>query len=751
MTEAMPKNRLIFAARALFGDRKTVPLFKLVIYSFFIGAFWGCGSNALFAEERKGLYHLTKEAIGEGFPNPPNEYRLVQYQLNDKVLERYPRYGIGGFMAFFYQELYQQNAPERIASLVDAANQRNMPVWLADDFGYPSGMAGGRVVAENPDFEVRGMGRIVKEGNGPDAIVLDLPEGAERFLTAMLYPMVDGAPNLSLGEPIAVSGDRVDAHGLTGPWRLSAFVSVIRDNNVQAQSTMAQFGHTGRYPDLLNRQAVASFLSHMHEPIVAGIPDLSSKVEGFYTNEPQLMQLHWSIEKEAPFACVPWNSHLPAKFREMHGYELAPTLDALFEGNELVSRRTRIHFYQTVAELFTDSFARQIRDWCADRGIASSGHFLLNEYLSMHVGAYGDLMKFASEFDLPALDIGIPNPDRFHDFPYEQTKFFSSVAAWKERDAVICLLDPIIGGGGLLRLSPAMPLLLNSTNRAFLHGANLFSSYLPLDPVDTSDARGRGQRAAGYTPEEFAGLNDYIGRIALVLRGARRETAVALYYPIEMFQAEYKPSRQHWHKLVPDHRERQAHWEGIESALLTADIDYNIVHPEALVGGLVSEGAFRVGTASYRYLVMPGIEMLSREAMDRIHEFEAAGGVVLWVDARPQAGIYGRDDAGIQLAFEQAPVIVADGIASRIHEPYASSFSLRFEPGPDRLAVARFYRENQKIYFLVNISGERLNVSARGSSGEKATLLDPTTGEIRQVDFPASIEIAEHRSLLIMQ
>jgi hypothetical protein len=128
--------------------------------------------------------------------------------------------------------------------------------------------------------------------------------------------------------------------------------------------------------------------------------------------------------------------------------------------------------------------------------------------------------------DVPAMDIGIPNRDRFDSFHYEQARFCSSIAEWKDRDEVVVLLDPIISGGGLQRLSPEIPLLLNSANWLFFHGVNSFTSYLPLDPINTPDDKGRGRRAAGYTPEEFRAFNEYIGRLSLVLRGARRERTI---------------------------------------------------------------------------------------------------------------------------------------------------------------------------------------------------------------------------------
>ena len=95
------------------------------------------------------------ELTAETFKNPPNEYRVTQYQLTPGTLKQYPAYGIGGTMAFFFSALYPEcgkenyelgeNGPAVIGELVDAARAIDYKVWLADDWGYPSGMAGGRV------------------------------------------------------------------------------------------------------------------------------------------------------------------------------------------------------------------------------------------------------------------------------------------------------------------------------------------------------------------------------------------------------------------------------------------------------------------------------------------------------------------------------------------------------------------------------------------------------------------------------
>ncbi|MDA1333857.1 MAG: hypothetical protein O2797_06530, partial [Bacteroidetes bacterium] len=472
---------------------------------------------------------------------------------------------------------------------------------------------------------------------------------------------------------------------------------------------------------------------------------------------PNLMQTHWQIptpkNEEAPYACVPWSDGLAVQFKAMHGYELLSVASYLFEGENDEARRARIHYRQAVATLFTGSFATQIREWCNARGIKSSGHFLLNDYLSMHVQGYGDMMKFVSEFDVPALDIPIPNPDEFQDFAYQQTRFFSSVASWKKKDTTIMLLDPIIGGYGLSRLSPALPLLINSVNMASFHGANHFTSYLPLDRRDEHAVAGGGGVAAGYTKEEFRFFNEYTGRITQVLRGARREAGVGLYYPIAMFQADLLASKQFWPRIVKLHKDRQEEWDRTEKALIAGDVEYMIVHPEAVAEAGVVDGKIKIGYGSYHTLVMPQLDFLPLAVAEQLAQFEEMGGNVLWVDRVPHGAEHSENDVVVERLLREARSTQVDAIAESIENSYSPEFDLSFRPGTERLNVGRFHRNDEQVYLLVNREQKALSVEVEGQQTHgrsgRIQVLDPSSGKISKVRLPATFVLKANRALML--
>jgi len=676
----------------------------------------------------------SEENLDLLFSDPPNEYRIVKYQLNNKALVQYPRYGFGGYQPFFYDNLYRAGptGPSRIGPLVGAAIAQGRSVWCADDNGYPSGSAGGKVVQNNPEYEVRGVAMLRTTGSGQVPVSIATPPDCEKMVSAVLYPMTGGVPDFSRGQVQSVQDTGVSTTGLAGDWKLCAFVLKIRDSNTQCASTAAQFRTTGRYPDLLNPNAVASWISLMHEPIIAQITDPASQLEGFYFNEPSLQQLNWHT---TAYATLPWNAELFNHFQTMHGYDLQPAMGALYEGDDLYAKRVRMHFHQTVGEMLRISFTGQLAEWCEKRGLVASGHPLLEEYLRMHVANYGDMLKVVSELQVPAMDLPMPEPGQMARHNFHFPKLFSSAGVWNEHDSrVIGLLDPVIGGYGRNRKVPSEQALYIAVNGAFRCGVNLFATYINTDRYGSKAVR------------IFKQLNEYTGRISVMLTGARIATPVALYYPIEMFQMEYKPiTARHFGKW---NTPRQTAWDNLQTTMLDAEVDYNIVHPEWVRDAAIEGGELKIGSGCYRYLVMPDVEVISSKVLARIQQFEAGGGTVLWVDGKPMAGHYPSEDAQVVRAVAGVATVSAAQVPGLIPNPYDAKFTLNVT-SQDSLLTTRFRRQGRSIYFLANPTGSFITAHLDDVNGGLVKVYDPVTGKITRMPLPTDVVIDAYKSCVV--
>ena len=192
----------------------------------------------------------SEENLDLLFSDPPNEYRIVKYQLNNKTLVQYPQYGFGGYQPFFYDNLYKAGptGPSTIGPLVDAANAQGRTVWSADDAGYPSGSAGGKVVENNPEYEVRGVAMLTTTGSGQAPVSIATPPDCEKMVSAVLYPVADGVPDFSQGQVQSVQDTGVSTTGLAG--RLEV-VRVYSENQGFQHAVRGQGG-----PDLVSPDVI---------------------------------------------------------------------------------------------------------------------------------------------------------------------------------------------------------------------------------------------------------------------------------------------------------------------------------------------------------------------------------------------------------------------------------------------------------------------------------------------------------------
>src|SRR5450756_364746 len=96
-----------------------------------------------------------------------------------------------------------------------------MELWLYDEEGYPSGLAGGLTLAGNPEYQSEGVSYYHVEGQGNLSLILPLGE----LLYACWAPLTQGElvwPANPL--QIDVGAQKITYQGPDEPYRLMAFV-----------------------------------------------------------------------------------------------------------------------------------------------------------------------------------------------------------------------------------------------------------------------------------------------------------------------------------------------------------------------------------------------------------------------------------------------------------------------------------------------------------------------------------------------
>ncbi|MBR7132650.1 MAG: hypothetical protein IKD04_03875 [Clostridia bacterium] len=143
------------------------------------------------------------------------------------------------------------------------------------------------------------------------------------------------------------------------------------------------------YVDLLDSEVTKTFLEEIYAPYYE---KYGNDIEGFFTDEPQLSRNY-----------IPWSFVLEPEFKREYGEDLISVLPQLFfsTGDYM---KTRIKFWRLVTKLFSNSFIKQIYDWCDERGLKFTGHMVNEDDMWGQLPTNGTVMPNYRFFHIPGMD-----------------------------------------------------------------------------------------------------------------------------------------------------------------------------------------------------------------------------------------------------------------------------------------------------------------------------------------------------------
>lgn len=679
------------------------------------------------------------------FRNPPNRYRVIQYSAHEGAvlpIAKMREYGIGGVMVFMSKHNYLRNeeAWANLKTTIRLAKEAGMQVWLADDNGYPSGQAGGLVVVANPAYELRVLTPLAQRGRGQEKIHMELPKSADKFVSAMLYPEKEGQPVYASGVPVQVADDHVEATGLEGPWVVQAFaLKINNDAGSPAMGTVSGFGNTGHYPNLLDSAAMEKFVELTHAEYLRRLGPLTNQIDVFYTNEPHLGSIwHAGGERPGSERFLPWAADLPKRFQIEHGYDLLLRLPALFAGDSAEARLVRRHFYQTVGNSFTENFTGRIARWAEANGVCSGGHLFLEERMDSHVSEYGNYFQALQQQQIPGCDVAMPDPGDY--WNYWMPRLIASAAQLQGRELVSVLIDPVVDRR-TMTLQPSPEFMLRFINMAALMGVNQFTSYVWWDR---------------YPPEVYRRFNENVGRLSVMLKGARNVSSVAMYYPIETFQSLYVPSPKVFAEWLKDRPEAAAGHDVQEKlirSLYRHGVDFSWLDGDAVLRAEICEGRLVIGAHAYTSLIMPRVDLLPLAVLQKLQRFEAAGGKVLWVGSLPRLGDKPDEHEQVGALVAASRMIAPEEAVKHLGPAFPENFRLRLDAKPDGLFITRWLQKGRRMNYIVNAAYAPQSVTIRleGQPDGRLRVYNPADGSIAVREATGSLTLEPNTSLFLVE
>lgn len=684
----------------------------------------------------------------------------------DFQLDQMRAAGIAGVEIISMPPVYERGNVEflseeyfaRLRHAVAAARARGMEVSL--NFGGPGWIWGGPWAPK--EDRNKNMVATAMELRGPRLYDGELPLDAVQNPRNPMEPFKRVRPEdrllavvagrveeLRLREPSLreltglVRGRRIRWRVPEGRWRLMAFWQVL---NETAGPTVDHLSKAAmqRYCDYLGGKFKAALGEELGRTVTTLLMD-SFEVPVFRNG------LYWS-------------DGFLAEFRKRKGYDLTRYLPALWFEVDDLSPRIRYDVNEFLHQMGMEAFFDTFVGW-AER-----------HHLKARIQPYGfvtDILEGAGRAHIPEMEITAGEKDAV---PWFDTRigprvYTASGARLYGRPIVSVEAYTYLhweqGRDTLEELKIASDIFLRSGANLFFNHGYTGTPEMEFVPTRRFGAEMLISHVNVWWPY-YRRLSDYVARGCVMMRYGRPVADIAVYSPLA----------NQWTKDVLNARRwtRDFDWGDLGKLLLANGWDFDLINDDVLQRHARFEGqAIRVRDLEYRALILPNIEALPPESMERIEQYARGGGVVIALERIPEASTgflnYAERDArvrsiaaklfagrryGAGFTYALDKVMYRHDVLdwkAAVFDPFLKVLRTHVPPDVTRDYVREDIRENTAllfahrrgpeadIYFLANVQDRPLATRLTFRvAGRQPYFWNPLDGDIRAAGEYESLE-----------
>ncbi len=507
---------------------------------------------------------------------------------------------------------------ERYKELLAISQEQGMEVVLYDDVDFPSGVAGGRLLARYPQYARKYLYK--EEFAAPGNRTVEKTYTLKPTQQWVAITAMDQATRQTVDLQPYLANDCLRWDAPAGQWTVMAFLLERQPGEPHDMVV-----------DYMDPEAVHKFMELTYDPYGKHFaPWFGNTIKKVFFDDVGYVNMEHT-----------WTAAISERFRQKTGKNPALYYPAMFCDMGPETQAARVAFYQARAELLAEGYVKQITEWSNQRGLKTIGHPPSN-YAPNTAVACGDILKYYRYADIPLMDI-IFNYGHGRD-GYKQ------ITSAADRD------DKGVVGAELYAAFPAdidSLTLYRTAIEAMARGANfLVPSGLYYDPTPDSVRVPPLIDASVPWAAALPNYSLFTARSCAMLQGGRRIVDVGLLWPIAAVQAES------WLFRDATSGKEVTTWlpDGVNnyelSRILTDELwrDFTYVHPEDLTNGKITASGSelvlnnKVNRQNYKVLIMPGGGTLSVEALKAIKTYYDHGGKVIATSELPtRSAEFGRD------------------------------------------------------------------------------------------------------------
>ncbi len=273
---------------------------------------------------------------------------FIDENVLEKELKSLSDCGYGGIYFHARSGFIGSYLSEEWFSLAEKAvglcEKYKLEFWVYDEFGWPSGIAGGEVLKKLPGSKQK---RLVKNVE----------------------------PLKKIGRAVAYYDEKGD----------------ITLSKERAKYSLEEVTVDG-YTDVLDRVATEEFIRVTHREYARRF---GGRIKGFFTDEPQF-----------GLTAPAWNDEIERALFARYEKDALALLPALFSERLGGSKEKefRAFYFELCSSLFIENYIRPLSEWCDENGYMLTGHILEEKKLSYEVRSCADVFDVYKEMQCPGMD-----------------------------------------------------------------------------------------------------------------------------------------------------------------------------------------------------------------------------------------------------------------------------------------------------------------------------------------------------------
>ena len=656
------------------------------------------------------------------FENPGKEYRSAPFWAwNEKINDQESKFqiqemsdkGMGGFFIHSREGLETPYLSEDWMKQVDVAvreaKEKDMEVWIYDEDKWPSGCAGGLVSHANPrEYSAKGltmevmspeeMGEAVEKGRA-----FDTEKEYEDGKILRIYTIwTSGYKILRLKNGICEESlQDSDSH-----------ILILR-REISGTSEW----YNGYAPtDNLNPKAVQEFLKLTHESYKKHFKDEFGKtIKGFFTDEPNCCDFYSVFTKGRPW--ITWTDDLPRYFWEKRGYDFWELLPYLFYDGE-GCEQIRHDYWRTIAELFQESYMKQIYEWCEKEGLELTGHMLYENDLGYQTRVCGAAMPQYKYIHRPGIDL-----------LGEQTKEYLTVKQCTSVAHQYGKKHTISETYGCTGWDFGFDGQKWLGDWQYVMGIDRRCQHLAQYSIS-------GCRKRDYPPvfsyqttwwDYNKKMEDYFSRLSMCESMGEVVRKILVIHPMSSIWTKSRSSfdedfnhiemNMGWmDKHITDLNKWGEEYNRLAKLLMAFHMDFDF-GDEMLIeeDGRVEQGRFWINQAAYEVVVVPKVVSLFESTVRLLYEYSRQGGKVLWIGDFPEM-VEGSREKAEQIEWEKFTDIKQlesyEELPQELENSLDWNIKIKTKEGVEDKDILLMTKKTSEGYLQIVVNNDRKNEHA---------------------------------------